>query len=68
MIREISLYTKTIGKYCLSALGKYCLSVLEFLGSATGMGALSFLSIVYNPYMLIVTVPVGIYLYVDEGL
>ncbi len=57
MIREILSYTKTIGKYCLSAL--------EFLGSATGMGALSFLSIVYNPFMLIITVPVGIYLYVE---
>lgn len=57
MIREISLYAKTIGKYCLSAL--------EFLGSATGMGALSFLSVVYNPFMLIITVPVGIYLYIE---
>lgn len=57
MLREILSYTKTIGKYCLSTL--------EFLGSATGMGALSFLSIVYNPFMLIITVPVGIYLYIE---
>ena len=60
MIREISLYTKSIGKYCLSSL--------EFLGSPAGMGVLSLLSTVYNPYMLIITVPVGIYLYVDGGL
>jgi len=59
-MREISLFANTVGKYCLSAL--------EFLGSPIGMGALSFLSIIYNPYMLIITVPVGIYLYVDEGL
>ena len=57
-MREILSYTKTIGKYCLSAL--------EFLGSATGMGALSFLSAIYNPFMLIITVPVGIYLYIES--
>ena len=60
MVREVYRYAESIGKYCLT--------VLQFLGSPMGMGALSLLSAVYNPYMLIITVPIGIYLYVDGGL